>query len=203
AGQGIGGRAADPRGEGGAGAIDETAAGGALTERARVRRSRFAPVGRCGRETGTPQILPRPCHVPPFPRTTGRPCGILDLGPCGCRRERSRPMSPPPRCLLLVLAACLLLARPAHAEPRTDAHGDPPPPAAVARLGNVRSLHAGQVRSVAFFRDGKALVSAGDGPVIHVWDAATGRELRRLAGHESLVYCVALSADGKTLASSD
>jgi WD40 repeat protein len=34
-----------------------------------------------------------------------------------------------------------------------------------------------------------------------VWDMASGRELRTLAGHSEYVYCCALSADGRTLVS--
>jgi RNA polymerase sigma factor (sigma-70 family) len=54
----------------------------------------------------------------------------------------------------------------------------PLPAGAVARFGTRRLRHAGFIRFVAFSQDGRTLVSEGpDG--IRVWDAATGKELRR------------------------
>jgi len=68
----------------------------------------------------------------------------------------------------------LLLAPPAWAEPpRTDDHGDPLPPGAVARLGTLR-LRDGAA-CVAFSPDGKTLVSGCDG--LCAWDVATGKNL--------------------------
>jgi serine/threonine protein kinase len=37
--------------------------------------------------------------------------------------------------------------------------------------------------------------------VVQVWELATGRELRRLRGHDNRLFCVAVSADGRRLAS--
>jgi WD40 repeat protein len=53
---------------------------------------------------------------------------------------------------------------------------------------------------VAFAPDGKALVSAR-GPVLRLWDAATGKELfQDFEGHHAGVSAVAVSPDGKTVA---
>jgi WD40 repeat protein len=53
---------------------------------------------------------------------------------------------------------------------------------------------------VAFAPDGKALVSAR-GPVLRLWDPVAGKELfQDLEGHHAGVSAVALSPDGKTVA---
>jgi WD40 repeat protein len=49
--------------------------------------------------------------------------------------------------------------------------------------------------------DGKQVVWAGHDGVLHLLDAATGKELRRLEGHTSGPVALAFSADGKTLLS--
>ena len=60
--------------------------------------------------------------------------------------------------------------------------------------------HTEFVRDVHFFGKDRFVSSGKDG-VIRVWDAATGECKRKLAGHSGLVRSLALSPDGKTLAS--
>ncbi|HZY87602.1 MAG TPA: WD40 repeat domain-containing protein, partial [Gemmataceae bacterium] len=66
----------------------------------------------------------------------------------------------------------------ADASPRTDLQGDPLPAEAVARMGSGR-LRQERMLAFAFSPDGKSLVSAGRGG-LRVWDAATGKLLRRI-----------------------
>ena len=51
----------------------------------------------------------------------------------------------------------------------------------------------------AFSPDGKRIVAGGDG--VRVWDAESGKELRRYEGHTKLVHSVAYFPDGKRIAS--
>jgi WD40 repeat protein len=78
-----------------------------------------------------------------------------------------------------------------------DAAGDLLPPGAVARLGSGRLRHL--MPELSFSPDGKTLLSWDSS--VRFWDAATGREVRRLVirGRRSL-SAFALSPDNKTLA---
>jgi WD40 repeat protein/Flp pilus assembly protein TadD len=60
--------------------------------------------------------------------------------------------------------------------------------------------HQSAVAGLAFHPDGRRIVSGGWDKRARLWDAATGRELRRFAGQEQAVRCAAFSPDGKVLA---
>ncbi len=83
---------------------------------------------------------------------------------------------------------------------RTDLHGDPLPSGAVARLGTIRFRHPGEVQIVVYSPDGKLLATAPHGLTVYLWDAATGKLVRRLETKEGSVRGLTFSADGKTLA---
>jgi eukaryotic-like serine/threonine-protein kinase len=57
-------------------------------------------------------------------------------------------------------------------------------------------------RSHAWSPDGKRLATPGREQTVVIWDATTGKEVRRLAGHDTEVIEVAWSPDGKRIAAS-
>jgi WD40 repeat protein len=59
------------------------------------------------------------------------------------------------------------------------------------------------VHSVAFGPGGKTLATAADGATVRLWEAATGRELRRFPGLHPFVSAVAITPDGKMIAGAD
>ncbi len=93
--------------------------------------------------------------------------------------------------------------REGEAKPPVDALGDALPAGALARFGTDRYRHTHTIRSITFSRDGKLLASASWDRTVRLWDAATGREVRRFNGHADGASGVALSPDGKLLASGD
>jgi WD40 repeat protein/beta-lactamase regulating signal transducer with metallopeptidase domain len=77
---------------------------------------------------------------------------------------------------------------PAAADPGTkgrataDAHGDPLPAGALARLGTTRLRHEADVTDVSFGPGGTTLLTAGRDGTVRLWDLATGKEIRRFDG---------------------
>ncbi|MCI0461677.1 MAG: WD40 repeat domain-containing protein [Gemmataceae bacterium] len=101
-----------------------------------------------------------------------------------------------------LLSACLavVLANSGRAqEARTDRYGDPLPEGAFAHLGTLRFRAPGWLNHVAFAPDGKT-IACTSGREVLLWDAATGKEVRRFRVHEDDTFSLLFSPDGKALA---
>ena len=85
---------------------------------------------------------------------------------------------------------------------RVDEHGDPLPDGAVARLGAVRFRHQWSTSRLAFTSDGKTLIGHSS-PEMVFWDAATGKERRRLRVEGADYTIMDVAPDGTTLAICD
>lgn len=57
------------------------------------------------------------------------------------------------------------------------------------------------IAGFAFSPDGKTIATGGWDGIVRLWEVATGKERRALAGHIGYVNCLAFSPDGKKLAS--
>jgi WD40 repeat protein len=68
---------------------------------------------------------------------------------------------------------------PADAQ-RLDRYGDPLPSGALLRLGTIRFRVEAYVSSVAISRDGKWVAAGDSAGLVYLWEAATGRIVRRL-----------------------
>src|SRR5947208_2526206 len=103
----------------------------------------------------------------------------------------------------LLLCALSLLAPPLPAQPpRTDCHGDPLPPGAVARLGSSRFRQSSVIRALAFAPDSKTLAVSSQGLGAHtlrLLDADTGQEVRRFPAPKYEVSHLVFSPDGRVL----
>jgi WD40 repeat protein/serine/threonine protein kinase/tetratricopeptide (TPR) repeat protein len=121
-----------------------------------------------------------------------------DLGPLGVS---SLAFSPDSRRIIAGYSDSDMMARtrPGHAKVWDAATGDvlidriPAPP----RVG----VYSG-VSSVAFSPEGKCVALAGAGQV-DLWDLASRRMVRSLAGHSGVVFAITFSPDGRYLASGD
>jgi hypothetical protein len=58
----------------------------------------------------------------------------------------------------------------------------------------------GTIFGAAFSPDGQSLATVGDDKIVRIWEVATGRLVRTMAGHTATIYTLAYSEDGRQLA---
>jgi RNA polymerase sigma factor (sigma-70 family) len=99
---------------------------------------------------------------------------------------------------------------PQLAGPRADAHGDPLPAGAVARLGTVRQWNPEGIRALAISADAKLMATASLPSHVRVWNAADGKlllvmgpkrvKVKDVQEEVALIEQMEFSPDGKWLA---
>jgi WD40 repeat protein len=111
--------------------------------------------------------------------------------------------APIARLIVLVWAAFAALAPAQEPVGRTDAVGDPLPPGALFRLGTVRwrTGTTGWRDAATLSADGRTVFAANDRGDIRAFDLESGALTRTLRGHDGGVNTIAVSHDGKLLAS--
>lgn len=81
---------------------------------------------------------------------------------------------------------------------------DPAPAAPPATRGKLRCMHRGQhqsIRTLAWSPDSKFLISAGNGNVVEVWNAADGNRVLSYLNHRGSIRMALWSPDGRYIAS--
>jgi RNA polymerase sigma factor (sigma-70 family) len=91
-----------------------------------------------------------------------------------------------------------VVAQDGEAAPRVDLHGDALPPEASVRLGTLRFRPGGFIQALAFAPDARTIVAQGTQGFVTVFDAQTGRRMRRFEPGTSR-HRPAMSADGRWL----
>jgi RNA polymerase sigma factor (sigma-70 family) len=136
----------------------------AVSEAVQVALGRAAPPARVGALCGVPSIGKSWL-------VGALACGVAGLGLAFGLRDRPGPGPEPP--------TTDNDSRPTGAAAAVDAHGDPLPTGAVARIGTTRFRHDQWVNLATWSPDGKYIASAA-GETLIVWDAKTGREFSRI-----------------------
>jgi RNA polymerase sigma factor (sigma-70 family) len=85
---------------------------------------------------------------------------------------------------------------PKEAQAAVDRYGDALPPGALARMGTVRFRPGDSVGRLAFSPDGKLLASGNWHMSVRLWEAASGKEVRRIPGPH---YFIAFADGGKAI----
>src|SRR5262249_16776452 len=80
-------------------------------------------------------------------------------------------------------------------------YGDDLPHGALARFGTVRFRQGNSIYALDLSPDGRRLITVGGNSRLHLWDVATGKEVRRFPKERrSTTYAAVFSPDGRTFA---
>ncbi|MES0338088.1 MAG: hypothetical protein SFH39_17230 [Candidatus Magnetobacterium sp. LHC-1] len=114
------------------------------------------------------------------------------------RKSRVIPPKPTAKTVLIVLAVTCCLLLPVCLTSAGDVPNGP-----ILRIET--GMHTAAIRRVATDAANRYLVTASDDKTVRVWELSTGRLIRTLRppigdGKEGMIYAVAMSPDGKTIA---
>jgi len=102
---------------------------------------------------------------------------------------------------VLLVLFCASVSRPeSPVSHRMDAHGDPLPLGALARLGTVRLRPGNSAKRVAFSVDGKVFATEEEPGTIRFWDLKTEKEIRSVQVPGRFVTALTISPDGRYFA---
>jgi WD40 repeat protein len=105
------------------------------------------------------------------------------------------------RLSLVGLIALAMLSGQRNVTAAVDAHGDPLPDRARARIGTTRFRHGDAVTAIAYAPDGRNVATASRDSTLRLWEVESGKELACFMGHRGAVLAAIFIRDGKTLIS--
>jgi len=104
---------------------------------------------------------------------------------------------PPPR----QLTATPTSTQSAHATPTAPTPTPASPTAPPFAQSHIYTGHSGEVDTVGWSPDGRRIASGSRDQSVQVWDARTGKTIRKYTGHANWVFAVAWSSDSTRIAS--
>ncbi|GAB2807764.1 hypothetical protein GCM10027176_10990 [Actinoallomurus bryophytorum] len=145
-----------------------------------------------------PAPVPKPVALPrsvPAPGRGGRAAAPAPAGGPGLLTPTRAKILLAGAVAVVLAITIVILSLPGHHHPSGGSTSSAPHAAKVVLHGL-----GGPIGDLTFSADGKFVAAVGNGGAVGVWDAATGRSMGTLSGHEAGATRLALSPDGKVVA---